>query len=94
MSLDSKDATNISGNLNFEIILSWSPHVFTQNETYDLSVVQLKPKPKTKNQIFFAGVNENLTTFLYTLNRMAKKTEGYKKFLFKVEMLLTKRYGF
>ena len=60
---------------------------------------QLKPKTKTKNQkIFFAGVNENSTTFLYTLNRGDKKTEGKKVFFFKVytkvEMLLTKKIWF
>ena len=33
-----------------------------------------KLKPKTKNLNIFAGVNENLTTFLYTLNREDKKT--------------------
>ena len=33
-------------------------------------------KPKTKTKIFFAGVNENLITFLYTLNSGDKKTEG------------------
>ena len=33
-----------------------------------------KTKTKTKNQNFFVGVNENLTTFLYTLNRGDKKT--------------------
>ena len=32
--------------------------------------------------MFFAGVTENLTTFLYTLNRGDKKTEGEKKFYF------------
>ena len=42
-----------------------------------------KLKTKTKNQIFFVGENENLTTFLYILNRGDKKTfflEGEKKF--------------
>ena len=33
-------------------------------------------KLKTKTKIFFAGVNENSMTFLYTLNRRDKKTEG------------------
>ena len=37
---------------------------------------QLKLKTKTKTKIFFAGVNENSMTFLYTLNRRDKKTEG------------------
>ena len=30
---------------------------------------------KLKTKIFFVGVNENSTTFLYTLNREDKKTE-------------------
>ena len=51
-------------------------------------------KQKLKTKIFFAGVNENLMTFLYTL-----KTEGWKKVSFfkvynKVKMLLTKKIGF
>ena len=33
------------------------------------SLDELKPKTKTKNQIFFVCVNESSTTFLYTLNR-------------------------
>ena len=38
-----------------------------------------------KTKIFFVGVNENSTTFLYTLNRGDKKTEGEKEgFFFKV----------
>ena len=58
---------------------------------------QLKPKTKTKN--WFAGVNENSTTFLYTLNRGGtRKQKGKKVFFFKVynkvEMLLTKKFGF
>ena len=33
-----------------------------------------KLKPKTKAKIFFVGVDENSTTFLYTLNRGDNKT--------------------
>ena len=53
---------------------------------------------KLKTKIFFVGVNENSTTFLYTLNKGDKKTEGKKVFFLKVyievEMLLTKKIGF
>ena len=46
--------------------------------------------------MFFIGVNENSTIFLYTLNRGDKKTAGEKSFLFKVynkvEMLLKKNW--
>ena len=53
---------------------------------------------KSKTQNIFCCVNENWTTFLYILNRGDKKTEGEKKFLFKVcnkvEMLLTKKNVF
>ena len=49
--------------------------------------------------MFFIGVNENSTIFLYTLNRGDKKTAGEKKFSFfrvynKVKMLLTKKICF
>ena len=63
-----------------------------------------KLKPKTKNQKNFVGVNENSTTFLYTLNRGGQENiflEGEKSFLvlffkvyYKVEMLLTRKFGF
>ena len=36
----------------------------------------------TKTQNIFCCVNENSTTFLYTLNSGDKKTEGEKSFLF------------
>ena len=36
----------------------------------------------SKTQNIFCCVNENLTTFLYALNRGDKKTEGDKSFLF------------
>ena len=49
---------------------------------------QLKPKPKTKKN--FAGVNENSTIFLYTLDRRVKKVFFFKVYN-KVEMLLTKK---
>ena len=53
----------------------------------------------TKTQNIFCCVNENSTTFLYTLNMEDKKTEGEKKVFFykvysKVEMLLNKKIGF
>ena len=51
----------------------------------------------TETQNIFCFVNENSTTFLYTLNRRDKKTEGYFFFFKvynKVEMLLTKKFGF
>ena len=42
-------------------------------------------KLNTKTQNIFCGVNENLTTFSYTLNRGDKKTYVEKKgFFFKV----------
>ena len=41
-----------------------------------------KLKLNLKTKIFFVGVNENLTTFLFTLNRGDKKTEGEKKVFF------------
>ena len=42
-------------------------------------------KLNTKTQNIFCCVNENLTIFLYTLNRGDKKTEEEKKvFYFKV----------
>ena len=44
------------------------------------SLDKVKPKTKTKNQNIFVGLNENSMTFLYTLNRGDKKTEGEKKF--------------
>ena len=62
-----------------------------------------KLKPKTKNQNIFVGVNENLTIFLYTLNRGDKKTffrreKSFHVLLFKVynkvEMSTTKKFGF
>ena len=31
------------------------------------SLDKLKPKIKTKTKVFFVGVNENSTTFLYTI---------------------------
>ena len=54
-------------------------------EIYDLSVGLAKYQIRilnTKKQKKFCCVNENLTTFLYTLNRGDKKTEGEKSFLF------------
>ena len=59
---------------------------------------QLKPKTKIKNKIFFAGLNENSTTFLHTLGRGTRKQKG-KKTIFlnvynKVEMLLIKNLVF
>ena len=57
-------------------------------------------KLKLKTKIFFAGVNENSTNFLYTLNRVTRKQKHKKVFFFKVynkvDMLLTKqaRKGF
>ena len=36
------------------------------------------------NTKIFCYVNENMTTFLYTLNRGDEKTEGEKSFFFKV----------
>ena len=56
------------------------------------SLDKLKPKTKTKIKIFFVGVNENSTPFLYTLNRGEKKTlflEGERSFL----VLLFKVYN-
>ena len=41
---------------------------------YWLDKLKPKTKTKTKSKIFFVGVNENSTTFLYTLNRGDKKT--------------------
>ena len=41
---------------------------------------KLKPKTKTKNQNIFVGVNENLTTFLYTLKGATRKQKEKKKF--------------
>ena len=48
---------------------------------YDLSIGYTETKYiklNTKTQNIFCFVNENLTTFLYTLNRGNKKTEGEK----------------
>ena len=56
------------------------------------SLDKLKPRTKTKIKIFFVGVNENSTPFLYTLNRGEKKTfflEGERSFL----VLLFKVYN-
>ena len=39
------------------------------------------PNTNTKTQNIFCCVNENLTTFLYALNRGDKKIEGEKKVL-------------
>ena len=54
---------------------------------YDLSIGSTETKyikPNAKIQNIFCCVNENLTTFLYTLTGGDKKTEGEKKgFLFK-----------
>ena len=51
-----------------------------------------------KTQNIFYCVIENSTSFLYNLNRGNKKTEGEKESFFKVynkvEMLLTKKFGF
>ena len=38
------------------------------------SLDKLKPKNKLNIKKFFDGINENLTTFLYTLNGNDKKT--------------------
>ena len=55
-----------------------------------------KLKTKTKNQIFFVGENENLTTFLYILNRGDKKTFffGRGKKVFLSMSTTTKKMGF
>ena len=62
------------------------------------SLDKLKPKTKT-NQLFFVGVNENSTTFLYTLNFFIRGKKVFLSFLFKVykkvEMSATKKkFGF
>ena len=44
---------------------------------------QLKPKTKIKNKIFFAGLNENSTTFLHTLGRGTRKQKGKKTIFLK-----------
>ena len=52
-------------------------------------------KINTKTQNIFCCVNENLTTFLYILNRVDKKTEGEKSFLNKVYTnVIKKNFGF
>ena len=50
---------------------------------YDLSIGSTETKYQklnTKTQNIFWRLNENLTTFLYTLTGGDKKTEGEKKF--------------
>ena len=69
------------------------------------SLDKSKPKTKTKNKISFISVNENLTTFLYTLNRGGGQENiflerGKNIVLFflrvynKVERSTTKKFGF
>ena len=59
-------------------------------EPIDLSIGYTETKyiklnrVNTKTQNIFCRVNENLTTFLCTLTGGNKKTEGEKKFFFKV----------
>ena len=52
----------------------------------------------TKTQSVFCCLNENSTTFSYTLNKGDKKTEGEKKIFFKVykkvEIFLTRKNSF
>ena len=50
--------------------------IFVGSAKYQIGILN------TKTQNIFCCVNENLTTFLYTLNRGDKKTEGEKSFLF------------
>ena len=73
--------------------------------TNDQSIGSTKTKYiklNTKTQIFFCYLNENLMTFLCTLIGATRKQKEKKKFsllkcitkLHKVEMLLTKQFGF
>ena len=65
----------------------------------DLSIASTKTKYiklNTKTQNIFCRLNENLTTFLYTLNRGGTRKQKEKKVFFfkvynKVVMLLTKK---
>ena len=55
----------------------------SKRETYDLSIASTKTKyiklnPKTQN--IFCRLNENLTTFLYTLTGATRKQKEKKKF--------------
>ena len=59
-----------------------------QSETFDLSITSTKTKYiklNTKTQNIFCRLNENLTTFLYTLTGVTRKQKEKKKvFSFKV----------
>ena len=58
----------------------------------DLSIASTKTKYmklNTKTQNIFCGLNENLTTFLYTLTGATRKQKEKKVFSFKVYTKVT-----
>ena len=60
----------------------------------DLSIASTKTKYiklNTKTQNIFCRLNENLTTFLYTLTGATRKQKEKKSFLFKKSNVIKKR---
>ena len=72
-----------------KFVFSWSQmpsfEVHTIVVSYDQSIASTKTKYiklNTKTQNIFCHLNENLTTFLYTLTGATKKQKEKKSFLF------------
>ena len=66
-----------------KIMVSWK----IRNNCYDLSIASTKTKYiklSTKTQDIYCRLNENLTTFLYTLTGATRKQKENKVFAFKV----------
>ena len=68
---------------------------------YDLSIATTKTKYiklNTKTQNIFCGLNENLTTFLYTLTGATRKQKEKKKFsllkCIQKSNVIKKKFGF
>ena len=70
--------------MHFQI---FTTHFSSEFDLTDQSIASTKTKyinPNTKTQNIFCRLNENLTTFLYTLIGATRKQKEKKSFLFKV----------
>ena len=84
---------------NFEMVTRFSLTLLNSKKSgsFDLSIASTKTKYiklNTKTQNIFCGLNENLTTFSYTLTGGTRKQKGKKvsslKVLTKVEFYFSK----